>query len=167
MRPQAQDISNLKPPVTVIEWVGDAKGGHLRLLDQTKLPARTAFVDCNDIQAVFEAIRRLVVRGAPAIGIAAGYGMVLAAQSLEGVDDKGDCSAGLKAAAEYLIGSRPTAVNLEWPRRFAPDGGESGMGRPAGRAVWAAGDRAGGLQEQHRGPLRADAGGGPCHRRRG
>ncbi len=45
MRPQARDISNLKPPVTVIEWVGDARGGHLRLLDQTKLPARTAFVD--------------------------------------------------------------------------------------------------------------------------
>ena len=117
MRPQAQDISNLKPPVTVIEWVGDAREGHLRLLDQTKLPARTAFMDCNDIQAVFDAIRRLVVRGAPAIGIAAGYGMVLAAQSLEDVGDEGDCSAGLKAAAEYLIGSRPTAVNLEWAAR--------------------------------------------------
>ncbi|HOF19554.1 MAG TPA: S-methyl-5-thioribose-1-phosphate isomerase, partial [Phycisphaerae bacterium] len=62
------------PPVKVVEWIGDSRRGCLRLLDQTRLPGETEFVDCKDSQAVWEAIRRLVVRGAPAIGVAAGYG---------------------------------------------------------------------------------------------
>ena len=104
----------ISPPVKVAEWVGDAAGGHLRLLDQTKLPDETAFLDCMDAQGVWDAIRRLVVRGAPAIGVAAGYGMVVASQQIpEGDDFFRD----LSAAAEYLESSRPTAVNLSWAVR--------------------------------------------------
>ncbi|MCD6364470.1 MAG: S-methyl-5-thioribose-1-phosphate isomerase, partial [Planctomycetes bacterium] len=101
----------MSPPATVVEWKGDAKRGFLRLLDQRKLPAEEAFVDCRDAQMVWEAINRLAVRGAPAIGVAAGYAMVLAAQF---IPDGGDFMTGVEAAAEYLSSSRPTAVNLHW-----------------------------------------------------
>jgi len=103
--------AKIVPPVKVVEWVGEAESGYLRLLDQRKLPTEKVFVGCRDAPAVWEAIRRLVVRGAPAIGVAAGYGMVLAAQSLPGGDD---LLTGIAAAAEYLESSRPTAVNLSW-----------------------------------------------------
>jgi methylthioribose-1-phosphate isomerase len=111
MTEQACDI---KPPVEVLEWVGDARRGHLRLLDQTVLPDREAYVECRDAQALWECIRRMVVRGAPAIGVAAGYGMVLAG---ERVPEGRDFTTGLEAAAEYLESSRPTAVNLQWAAR--------------------------------------------------
>jgi len=103
--------THIGPPVRPVEWVGDAAGGHLRLLDQTKLPCERTFLDCKDVQAVRDAIRRLVVRGAPAIGLAAGYGLVIASQRPA---DGGNFAAGLAAAAEYLESARPTAVNLSW-----------------------------------------------------
>ena len=106
-----QDTPEVSPPVKVVQWLGDAKSGWLKLLDQTLLPGRTRFVECRDARAVWDAIRRLAVRGAPAIGVAAAYGMVLAAQ---GIADGGGFAAGVEAAAEYLQSSRPTAVNLEW-----------------------------------------------------
>lgn len=88
-----------------IQWVGSADTGHLRLLDQTRLPATETYIDCDTVQSVWEAIRRLSVRGAPAIGIAAAYGCVIAGQ--QGAD-------ALTKACEYLATSRPTAVNLFW-----------------------------------------------------
>lgn len=106
--------NDIKPPVKVLEWIGDAGQGYLRLLDQTKLPTEETYLDCRDTLSVWEAIRRLVVRGAPAIGVAAGYGMVVAAQF---VPDGDDFYSGLEDAADYLETSRPTAVNLEWAAR--------------------------------------------------
>ncbi|MCK4601696.1 MAG: S-methyl-5-thioribose-1-phosphate isomerase, partial [Phycisphaerae bacterium] len=79
MSEKAEQEARISPPVKVIEWVGDANRGYVRLLDQAKLPAEEAYIDCRDTLAMWEAIRRLAVRGAPAIGVAAGYGMVLAA----------------------------------------------------------------------------------------
>lgn len=105
-------------PVKVAEWIGDAATGKLRLLEQTLLPTSTEFLECHDTQAVWEAIKRLVVRGAPAIGVAAGYGMVLASQFLP---DNDDFYPGIEAAAEYLNGSRPTAVNLSWATKRMVD----------------------------------------------
>jgi len=86
-----------------IQWVGDASTGHLRLLDQTQLPLTETYLDCRDVQSVWDAIKRLSVRGAPAIGIAAAYGCVIGAQN-------GD----FPGAADHLATSRPTAVNLFW-----------------------------------------------------
>ena len=86
--------------VRAVQWQGD----HLRLLDQRKLPFDEAWIDCSDASEVAQAIRDLVVRGAPAIGIAAAWGVVLAAQ-------RGD---DLNAAMATLRASRPTAVNLMW-----------------------------------------------------
>ncbi|MGH8192389.1 MAG: S-methyl-5-thioribose-1-phosphate isomerase [Rhodanobacteraceae bacterium] len=81
-----------------VQWRDD----HLRLLDQRGLPFREAWVDCRDADEVAQAIRDLVVRGAPAIGIAAAWGVVLAAQRGERLDD----------ALTTLRAARPTAVNL-------------------------------------------------------
>lgn len=86
-----------------IQWIGDAGQGHLRLLDQTRLPAETIYLECRTVQDLWGAIKRLSVRGAPAIGIAAAYGCVLGAQS-----DQFD------EAADRLATSRPTAINLFW-----------------------------------------------------
>jgi methylthioribose-1-phosphate isomerase len=85
----------------------------LRLLDQTLLPARERYLVARDHRAVAEAIRSLRVRGAPLIGIAAAYGLVLAARSLRGRDMAGFL-AGLEEAAGELASTRPTAVNLSW-----------------------------------------------------
>jgi len=87
-----------------IQWIGDA-GGHLRLLDQTKLPRETVVLDCHTVDDVWWAIKKLAVRGAPAIGIAAAYGAVLAAR---------DSTEDFRAACGHLADSRPTAVNLSW-----------------------------------------------------
>ncbi len=86
-----------------IEWVGNARDGHLRLLDQTQLCDRVVYLDCRDVASVRDAIRRLSVRGAPAIGIAAAYGCVI-----------GGRAGRLEEAVEALRTSRPTAVNLFW-----------------------------------------------------
>ncbi len=91
-----------------IEWIGDAATGFLRLLDQTKLPGEETYIDCRDVEAVRDAIKRLVVRGAPAIGVSAAYGCVIAAQAA------GDVRENLRIACEHLATSRPTAVNLFW-----------------------------------------------------
>ena len=90
-------------------WVGDCQTGHLQLIDQTLLPNELKLIECRDVESVWEAIKMLRVRGAPAIGIAAAYGFVIGLQS-------GDDSLGVRAreAAKYLATSRPTAVNLFW-----------------------------------------------------
>jgi methylthioribose-1-phosphate isomerase len=93
--------------VRAIDWRGD----RLRLLDQRALPAREVWIECLDPAEVAEAIRALVVRGAPAIGVAAGYGMVLAARGLA-ADRRPIDADGLASARALLAGSRPTAVNL-------------------------------------------------------
>lgn len=95
-----------------LEWVG-VTDGFLRLIDQTRLPLELAYVDCCDVETVHEAIRQLRVRGAPAIGIAAAYGVCLGAQRSAGVPP-GELKQQVARAADYLATSRPTAVNLFW-----------------------------------------------------
>ncbi|OZB58866.1 MAG: S-methyl-5-thioribose-1-phosphate isomerase [Lysobacterales bacterium 14-68-21] len=86
--------------VRAVQWQGD----HLRLLDQRRLPREEQWIDCRSAAEVTQAIRDLVVRGAPAIGIAAAWGVVLAAQQGEALDP----------ALAMLRAARPTAVNLMW-----------------------------------------------------
>ncbi|MBU6246592.1 MAG: S-methyl-5-thioribose-1-phosphate isomerase [Xanthomonadaceae bacterium] len=86
--------------VRAVQWQGD----HLRLLDQRRLPREEQWIDCRSAAEVTRAIRDLVVRGAPAIGIAAAWGVVLAAQQGEALDP----------ALAMLRAARPTAVNLMW-----------------------------------------------------
>ena len=83
-----------------LEWEDDK----LKLIDQTKLPDELTYVYCNDYQDVIVAIRDMIVRGAPAIGVTAAFGMALA--DIAGVD--------LNKAAVEIKAARPTAVNLFW-----------------------------------------------------
>lgn len=87
--------------------------GRLYLLDQRYLPARETFIECPDVQSTAEAIRAMVVRGAPAIGIAAAYGIVLAARQRHIRDPLGWRDS-MEADFEVLAQARPTAVNLFW-----------------------------------------------------
>ncbi len=94
------------PPT--LEWIVDEAGdGVLRLIDQRLLPGELTFLECRTVAAVADAIRELAVRGAPAIGAAAAYGVAIGAR-----DDGG--LAGAVAAAVTLRATRPTAVNLAW-----------------------------------------------------
>jgi methylthioribose-1-phosphate isomerase len=90
--------------VRPLRWDSDA----LMMLDQRLLPAQECWLELRDAVGVTEAIRDMAVRGAPAIGIAAAYGAVLAAREADG--EWGALSAGL----DMLGGARPTAVNLGW-----------------------------------------------------
>lgn len=93
-----------------IEWLPEGK---VRFLDQTRLPREEVWVETDGYPAIAEAIRRLRVRGAPLIGIAAAYGLALA--GLAGPESGIDAWRGrLGRAAGELRATRPTAVNLEW-----------------------------------------------------
>lgn len=99
-------------PVMTIEWVGDLDGT-ARLIDQTKLPNDVTFLDVRDVETMWEAIKMLRVRGAPAIGVAAALGMVLAVRNSTPTC-RDEFVAEVDRAAAYLNSSRPTAVNLFW-----------------------------------------------------
>jgi methylthioribose-1-phosphate isomerase len=92
-----------------LEWRED----RLRMLDQRRLPHETAYLDYSDYREVAAAIRDMVIRGAPAIGAAAAYGLVLATKNSQARDVEG-LRADLKLAADILRQARPTAVNLFW-----------------------------------------------------
>ena len=92
-----------------------SRSGCLELLDQRLLPRREAWIECADAAAVEQAIRTMVVRGAPAIGIAAAYGVALAARVRRA--EGGDWRAALAGDLEALADARPTAVNLGWAVR--------------------------------------------------
>ena len=92
-----------------IRWTGDA----LELLDQRKLPFEVVHVRCETSDAVAAAIHALTVRGAPAIGIAAAWGAVLAARDVDASDDA-TAAPLLEPALQRLGDARPTAVNLAW-----------------------------------------------------
>lgn len=95
-----------------VYWIGDI-AGDLILLDQTKLPGSLVSETCKTVQQVWTAIKQLKVRGAPAIGIAAGFGVVVAAQ-VHREKPLDQFRTALVQEADYLATSRPTAVNLFW-----------------------------------------------------
>ena len=90
-----------------------AEDDRVFLMDQRALPAREVYATLHTAAEVAEAIRAMVVRGAPAIGIAAAYGMALAARAAAPRDAAGYAAA-MRDAGEVLAGARPTAVNLSW-----------------------------------------------------
>ncbi len=94
--------------VDTLRLAGDA----LELLDQRRLPAAVEWVRCTRAADTAEAIRAMVVRGAPAIGVTAAYGIALEAQRLASSAE--EFGSGLEAAFAALAASRPTAVNLFW-----------------------------------------------------
>jgi methylthioribose-1-phosphate isomerase len=102
--------SSSLPPT--LRWTGGVDG-HLVLIDQTLLPVELREIDCRRAETVWEAIRTLRVRGAPAIGIAAAYGVCIGLQTASG-KTADVFFARLHEVCNYLATSRPTAVNLFW-----------------------------------------------------
>lgn len=116
----------LDHPPAALRWLDPPEGPAVALLDQTRLPLDEVVVVCGDVPGLVDAIRRLVVRGAPLLGIAGGYGVALAA--LRGED--------VRAAARALASARPTAVNLGWGvRRVLTAFEDAGGGSAAARAA--------------------------------
>ena len=96
-------------PVETLRW----RGARLELIDQRALPARLEYVSCTNAAEVAEAIRSMVVRGAPAIGCAAAFGVALEAKRQER-RTRAEFDAAMETAFKSLAASRPTAVNLFW-----------------------------------------------------
>ena len=90
--------------VETIEWIEDGAGGHVVMIDQRVLPRQQVFVKCRTYQEVADAIQTMVIRGAPAIGVAAAMGVALGVK--QGADFETVC--------KTLAATRPTAVNLFW-----------------------------------------------------
>ncbi len=135
MAPMQTDSPPADEPFSPLRW----EGGSLRLLDQTLLPDDEVWLDLRHPDQVADAIRRLAVRGAPAIGVAAAYGLVLAFaeplpdESVAGLERR------LDEVAELLAATRPTAVNLRW----ALDRGRAVVAGTLRRVEGAAGGEAG------------------------
>src|SRR5206468_1458145 len=102
-----------------IEWIGGIDG-FIRIIDQTQLPGELVYRDCRTVEEIWEAIRVLRVRGAPAIGVAAAMGVVVGMQRVSAAaQERGPhrldtLTKRLREVIDYLRTSRPTAVNLFW-----------------------------------------------------
>jgi len=96
-------------PVSTITW----DNGRIKLIDQTKLPSELSYIYCSDIKCIWDAIKTLRVRGAPAIGIAGALGIVIGIQDSRAQNFE-DFEKELKEVSDYMAASRPTAVNLFW-----------------------------------------------------
>ncbi len=112
-----------------LHWLGGVDG-HLRMVDQTRLPVELVEIDCRDVEAVWEAIKTLRVRGAPAIGVAAAYGVCLGVQGAIGADEQ-TFFRRLQETADRLATSRPTAVNLFWALERMKQAAQRFRGRPS------------------------------------
>ena len=97
--------------IKTIEWQGKYQDGKVAIIDQTKLPNKYEILIINNIEVMWDAIRKLKIRGAPAIGIGAAYGLFLGIRNIKSKDTFFN---ELAKASEYLNSSRPTAVNLSW-----------------------------------------------------
>lgn len=96
-------------PISTIEW----HEGKVKLIDQTLLPNELKYIECNTVEEIWEAIRSLRVRGAPAIGIAGALGTVLGIWNYQ-AGNFNEFNKRLIEVTDYLATSRPTAVNLFW-----------------------------------------------------
>jgi len=95
--------------IKIIEWLGD----RIKIIDQTQLPHKEVFLELSDYGEVADAIKRLRIRGAPDIGVAAAYGFALGGQAIK-ASSRDEFLAKLRPVSETLASSRPTAVNLFW-----------------------------------------------------
>ncbi len=130
--------------VEPVRWKAD----RLEVLDQTQLPCRHAYVTCRSARDVWGAIKKLKVRGAPLIGIAAAYGFLLGMHKKIKARPDADLRAEAGRLCAYLASSRPTAVNLSWALRRMHDVFLRTASRPPGRRVKALRDEAGRIHRE-------------------
>ena len=99
-----------KSNINTLEW----RDNFVRMVDQTKLPYSFETVDIKSYRQMADAIKNMLVRGAPAIGIAGAFGVALGAQELSFLNNKGEFIGKIEEICEFLKSTRPTAVNLAW-----------------------------------------------------
>jgi methylthioribose-1-phosphate isomerase len=102
-------LANSRDPLLTVAWKNDS----VEFIDQTKLPNKLVYVRCKNYREVADVIRKLVVRGAPAIGVSAAFGLALAAQQ-SNAKTLTELMTDLDNAFKVLHATRPTAVNLFW-----------------------------------------------------
>jgi methylthioribose-1-phosphate isomerase len=99
--------------IKTLKWIGGIDG-FLEIIDQRRLPTKLKMLHCVNVKQLYDAIKTLAVRGAPAIGVAAGFGAVLSLKKISPAVSASSAVKILKRDCEYLASSRPTAVNLRW-----------------------------------------------------
>ncbi len=119
--------SSQRQKIETLRW----RDGHLEMIDQRVLPARFQYIGYDSAAAVAEGIRLMVVRGAPAIGCAAAYGVALEALRQRSAGRE-EFAAAISKAVDVLAASRPTAVNLSWALKRMQTVWESVMSRAVG-----------------------------------
>ncbi len=100
--------------IRTIEWIKEAGGGYSRMVNQLLIPYEFEYVDIKSSSDMYDAIKTMIVRGAPAIGIAGAHGVALAALELASVQDFEEYKTKLYEKCDFINSSRPTAVNLAW-----------------------------------------------------
>jgi methylthioribose-1-phosphate isomerase len=138
--------------IETLRWIGGVDG-HLRLIDQTLLPVECVEIECRTVESVWEAIKVLRVRGAPAIGIAAAYGVCVGLQTATA--GEAALRERLEQVTAYLATSRPTAVNLFWALDRMKRRAAGLRGGPAGEVAAALLDEARAIHEEDRRMCRA------------
>ena len=105
--------------VVPLQWIGDNEDGYLEMIDQRRLPDEEVWLVMNDVEDVANGISEMVIRGAPAIGIAAAYGVAIGVRNALRNDDAREekLDARVDAILDRLEDTRPTAVNLRWALR--------------------------------------------------
>ncbi len=104
-----EQLSKTPSSLRTVEW----KDNKVVMIDQTKLPNKLVFVEYDDFNQVADAIRTLVVRGAPAIGVSGAFGLALAVLQSK-TTTKDELISDLEKAKKILFETRPTAINLAW-----------------------------------------------------
>jgi len=146
---------NIMKQIETLTWSGDHLTGVLRLIDQTLLPTELVEIECRSIETVWEAIKSLRVRGAPAIGISAAYGVCVGIQPiLQGCSEE-VFFAQLEKVVAYLASSRPTAVNLFWALDRMKAKAFSLLGKPVNEIAIVLLDEAKAIHEEDRAICRA------------
>ena len=106
-------LIDIPSTVTPLRWKGDAPSGVLQMLDQRQLPHQETWLELRNARDVADAIRDMVIRGAPAIGIAAAYGFALGVRNYA-ADPMANPEREFDRLVDQLTDTRPTAVNLQW-----------------------------------------------------
>jgi methylthioribose-1-phosphate isomerase len=126
-----------------IAWIK----GRLRIIDQTKLPVKLEYLYCDTVEDLWHAIKELKVRGAPAIGVAAAYGVLVGLRNFQ-PGDSANLIKKVNKIAAYLASSRPTAVNLAWALERMRAAAERMKGEPPKRMLAALKDEAVSIHEE-------------------
>lgn len=125
MNQQPDNAPYMRSAVVPLRWIGEYHDGYLEMIDQRELPGREVWLVMDSVEDVADGITDMVIRGAPAIGIAAAFGVAIGVRNRLRAGEVDGLDAAIDGMVERLTDTRPTAVNLRWAlrrmRRVADD----------------------------------------------